>query len=54
MYSDQMMIHLAQNYLQKVGELKRSYPTAEHLLQHCVDVYNKRVEIGLEIKGERL
>lgn len=50
MYTDQQMIQLSQSYLQKVGEMKHSYPSVEHLLQHCVDIYNKRKEIGLEVK----
>ena len=48
MYTDQQMVQLAQNHLTQVGDAQRVFPSVEHLLQHCINVYNSRMAQGLE------
>jgi hypothetical protein len=47
-YTDQQMWDLAVNYLVAVGEMPKFVNNPLTLFQHCVNVYTRRKEIGLE------
>lgn len=46
--TDEVMIFLAQNYLNNVRGHKPFYESPLDLLQHCVNIYYQRKEQGLE------